>query len=871
MEKENMRRGKPAPKKRKKRGALSFIGALFRLLFTMILVGGCTAAMVLWIFMNYVDTTLAPTLQVRAEDYTMQLSSFIYYQDRQTGEWVEYQSIYGDQNREYVGIEEMPDMLWKAAVAIEDERFFQHEGVDWQRTLGATLKFFGDGSNTYGGSTITQQMLKNITEDNAGTVNRKIREIFRALEFEKNYDKMQILELYLNNIYLGKRCYGVQAAAEYYFGKDVSDLTTAECACLVAITNNPSIYGPMSTVTLTNSEKGTVTTAREMNKRRQETILWKMYDPETGLGYLTEAEYRAACDEVLQFTDGSTSSDEIVGKDDSLKINDWFVEQVIWDVSKDLAAKYEISEGAARTMMYSSGFHIYTTMDPKIQRIAESVYEDRSNLDLTSRDGQIIRSGITIVEPSTGNIVAIVGDMGEKSGNLITSYATDRRQVGSSMKPLTAYAPALDSGSITPATTFDDYPIQLLEDNPWPKNSPNKYRGYVDIKTGVQHSINTIALQSLQAGGLAEAFTFATENLGLNLVPEDMNLSSLGLGGLTYGLNTVEMAAAYAAFANGGVYHEPRTYLRVTNADETEIILEKESNSRVAMKETTAYFMTQMLQNAVNAGTGTQAKFSGMPIAGKTGTTSDNFDRYFAGFTPYYSAAVWTGYRLNAKISYSGGNPAITMWKKVMQQIHEDLEYKDFPTVEGSKLETVTVCMDSGMLAGDACTADIRGNRLTTKQVVEGTGPTEQCTLHSYISYCPEGQCLATEYCTDTVQKSALNCERVDYGPDIVAEDDLFTIAGLERAAGLRPTIAEDGTEIYPEVIGCPVHQSAPLFPQWPDDWQDWVEWPEAWGDPEDWGNIITDPSHPDYDPSFGGLIPLPEDEPLDEPSEPAE
>ena len=871
MEKENMRRGKPAPKKRKKRGALSFIGALFRLLFTMILVGGCTAAMVLWIFMNYVDTTLAPTLQVRAEDYTMQLSSFIYYQDRQTGEWVEYQSIYGDQNREYVGIEEMPDMLWKAAVAIEDERFFQHEGVDWQRTLGATLKFFGDGSNTYGGSTITQQMLKNITEDNAGTVNRKIREIFRALEFEKNYDKMQILELYLNNIYLGKRCYGVQAAAEYYFGKDVSELSVAECACIVAITNNPSIYGPMSTVTLTNSEKGTVTTAREMNKRRQETILWKMYDPETGLGYLTEAEYRAACDEVLQFTDGSTSSDEIVGKDDSLKINDWFVEQVIWDVSKDLAAKYEISEGAARTMMYSSGFHIYTTMDPKIQRIAESVYEDRSNLDLTSRDGQIIRSGITIVEPSTGNIVAIVGDMGEKSGNLITSYATDRRQVGSSMKPLTAYAPALDSGSITPATTFDDYPIQLLEDNPWPKNSPNKYRGYVDIKTGVQHSINTIALQSLQAGGLAEAFTFATENLGLNLVPEDMNLSSLGLGGLTYGLNTVEMAAAYAAFANGGVYHEPRTYLRVTNADETEIILEKESNSRVAMKETTAYFMTQMLQNAVNAGTGTQAKFSGMPIAGKTGTTSDNFDRYFAGFTPYYSAAVWTGYRLNAKISYSGGNPAITMWKKVMQQIHEDLEYKDFPTVEGSKLETVTVCMDSGMLAGDACTADIRGNRLTTKQVVEGTGPTEQCTLHSYISYCPEGQCLATEYCTDTVQKSALNCERVDYGPNIVAEDDLFTIAGLERAAGLRPTIAEDGTEIYPEVIGCPVHQSAPLFPQWPDDWQDWVEWPEAWGDPEDWGNIITDPSHPDYDPSFGGLIPLPEDEPLDEPSEPAE
>ena len=861
MEHEKNRREAPAPKKRKKRRGGSVVGAIFRLLFTLILIGGCTGAMFLWIFKNYVDTTLAPTLQIRAEDYTMKLSSFIYYQDRESGEWVEYQTIYGDENREYVEIEKMPDMLWKAAVAIEDERFFQHEGVDWQRTAGAVLKFFGNGSNTYGGSTITQQMLKNITEDNDGTVNRKIREIFRALEFEKNYEKMQILELYLNNIYLGKNCYGVQAAAEYYFGKDVSELSVAECACLIGITNNPSMYGPMSTVVFTNSEKGTVTTAREMNKRRQETILWKMYDPETGLCYLTEEEYRAACDEVLHFTDGSTSSDEIVGKDDSLKINDWFVEQVIWDVSRDLAAKYDISEGAARTMMYSSGFHIYTTMNPKIQDIAESIYEDRSNLDLTSSDGQPIRSGITIVEPSTGNIVAIVGDMGEKSGNLITSYATDRRQVGSSMKPLTAYAPALDSASITPATTFDDYPIQLLEDNPWPKNSPNKYRGYVSVGTGVQHSINTIALQSLQAGGLAEAFIFATENLGLSLVPEDMNLSSLGLGGLTYGLNTVEMASAYAAFANGGVYNEPRTYLKVTNADETEVILENTSESHVAMKETTAYLMTQMLQTAVNAGTGTQARFSGMPIAGKTGTTSDNFDRYFAGYTPYYSAAVWTGYKYNAKISYSGGNPAITMWKKVMEKIHENLEYKDFPKVDDSELETVTICMDSGLLATDACANEVRGNRVTTRQVVKGTAPTEECPLHSYISYCPEGQCMATEYCTDTVQKSALNCEREDYGPKIVAEDDAYTIAGMERAVGLRPTIAEDGTEVYPEVIGCPVHQHAPLIPELPENWDEWLDWPEAWGDPSDWEDIITDPNDPNYDPSFGGVIPVPEDE----------
>ncbi|MDD5931295.1 MAG: transglycosylase domain-containing protein [Oscillospiraceae bacterium] len=854
MEYERNRREQSVPRKRKKRRSGAARG-IFSVLGTLVLVGIFTGVMLVWIFMHYVDTTIKPSVQVRAEDYTMALSSVIYYQDRDTQEWKEYQTIHGKENRIYVDIEDMPDMLWKAAVAIEDERFFQHHGVDWKRTAGAVLKFFGSSSSTYGGSTITQQMLKNMTDDNKGTVNRKVREIFRALEFEKNYEKMDILELYLNTIYLGKGCYGVQTAAEYYFGKDVSELNVAECACLIAITNNPSIYGPMSTVKMTNPETGVVKTARELNKQRQENILFKMYDPKTGLCYLTEEEYRAACDQVLYFTDGSTSAEELVAQaTGGEKVNDWFVEQVIWDVSKDLAAKLDISEEAARVKLYNSGYHIYTTMDPRIQRIAESVYEDRSNLDLTSRDGQIIRSGITIVEPSTGNIVAIVGDMGEKSGNLITSYATDRRQVGSSMKPLTAYAPAIDSGAITPATAFDDYPIQLLNGNPWPKNSPNRYRGWTSVTTGLQYSINTIALQSLQAGGLENAFAFATENLGLNLVPEDMNLSSLGLGGLTYGLNTVEMAAAYASFANNGVYNRPRTYTRVMNVDETEVILENESESHVAMKETTAYLMTKMLQNAVNAGTGTQAKFSGQAIAGKTGTTSDNYDRYFVGFTPYYSAAVWTGYRFNAKISYSGGNPAITMWKKVMQQIHEDLEYKAFDVPE-TGIERVKVCMDSGLLATDACANEVRGNRVAEYEVAVGTAPTESCTLHTFADYCEEGACLATEHCPNPVQKGVLSCERENYGPSIIAEDEAYTLSGMKKAIGLQPTIAGDGTETYPEVVGCPVHQKSSSI------WPDWPDWP-------DWPSFPLDPTDPDYDPSFGGVIPV---DPPTEPTEPAD
>ena len=652
MERENRQPAHRQSGREKRRG--SVVGKIFFGLFTLLLIGVLTSGMIAVIFMKYVETNITPVVQVNADDYTMNLSSIVYYHDDQVTAndgWVEYQTIHGTENRIWVDIDEMPDALWQAVVAIEDQRFFQHNGVDWKRTGGAVLNMFIGMKNTFGGSTITQQVLKNMTEDNSGTVNRKVREIFRALEFEKNYTKAQILELYLNTIYLGQGCYGVQTAAQYYFGKDVSELSVAECASLIAITNNPSLYGPMYDVTYTR-EDGTTVTPRELNKQRQTNILNKMCDaedegivgpatlsemgsdPGTWTAFLTKEEADAAKAEVLQFTDGTTSADDIAAAaSGGIKINNWFVDQVIWDVSKDLASKMEISEKEARILINNSGYRIYTTMDLRIQEIAESVYEDRSNLDLTSRDGQPIRSGITIIDPYTGNVVATVGDLGEKEGNLLTSYAMDRRQPGSSIKPLTAYAPAIDSGKVTPATTFDDYPVQLLNDNPWPKNSPNKYRGWTTVRTGIQHSINTIAVQTLQTVGVADAYAFATENLNLSLVPDDMGLSPLGMGGLTYGLNTREMAAAYASFANMGVYNSPRTYLRVEDANGN-VILENEGESHAAMKETTAYLMNEMLKNAVNAGTGTSAKFSGMTIAGKTGTTSDNYDRYFVGYTP---------------------------------------------------------------------------------------------------------------------------------------------------------------------------------------------------------------------------------------------
>ncbi|MCI8842209.1 MAG: transglycosylase, partial [Oscillibacter sp.] len=509
MEQHGRREPPQQPQRRRKRRRPTALGVVlgvvkwtFITLWTVLIVGVCTALIGLHFFKEYIDTVVTPNVAVRAEDYTMNLSSFIYYQDEETGNWKELKSIHGEENRILVEFKDMSPYLWQAAVAIEDHRFFQHEGVDWWRTLGAVKDLIlGDGS--YGGSTITQQVLKNMTNDNMPYVNRKVREIFRALEFEKNYSKQFILEQYLNDIYLGQGCHGVQTAAQFYFGKDAKDLDLAESACLIAITNNPSIYGPLYDITYTR-EDGSTVTPREKNKERQETILDRManeevINPETGLPYITKAQAEAAKAEVLQFADGSTSAKEIVEKvAGKVEINSWFVDKVIQDVVRDLQKEYNITKDEAYTRLYNSGYRIYTTLDPKIQALAESVYEDRSNLDVTSRNGQQLQSAITILDPYTADIVAMVGKVGEKQENLGWNCATAKRQVGSSMKPLTAYAPALDAGVITQGSVFDNYPVQELNGNPWPKNSPNTYTGFTTVRTGVQKSINTIAVQALQ-------------------------------------------------------------------------------------------------------------------------------------------------------------------------------------------------------------------------------------------------------------------------------------------------------------------------------------------------------------------------------------
>lgn len=852
-------------RRRPRRTALGVVLGVFKWIFitlwTVLLIGVCTALVGLHFFKEYIDTVVTPNVTVRAEDYTMNLSSFIYYQDKETGAWKEFQNVHGAENRILVEFKDMSPYLWQAAVAIEDHRFFQHEGVDWRRTLGA-VKDLAIGDGSYGGSTLTQQVLKNMTEDNKPYVNRKVREIFRALEFEKNYAKQYILEQYLNDIYLGQGCYGVQTAAQFYFGKDAKDLDLAESACIIAITNNPSLYGPLYDVTYTRKD-GTKVTPRELNKNRQETILNRMADeevinPETGVPYITKAQAEAAKAEVLRFADGSTSAEEIVEEaTGGVEINSWFVDQVIRDVAQGLQDTFGYGEEESMKLLYNSGYRIYTTLDPHIQEIAERVYEDRSNLDVTSRNGQQLQSGITVIDPYTGDIVAMVGKVGEKDRNLGWNYATGRRQVGSSMKPLTAYAPALDAGTITPGSVFDNYPVQELNGSPWPKNSPQGYSGFTTVRTGIQKSINTIAVQALQSVGVEEAYRFATENLRLNLVPDDMVVGALGMGGLSRGLNTVEMAAAYACFANKGVYNEPRTYVRVTRVDNSSgqevTVLENTGESHVAMKETTAYLMTDMLKDAVTSGTGSSARFNGMHIAGKTGTTNKNYDRYFVGFTPYYVAAVWTGYDENERISYNG-NPAITMWKKVMEEIHLELPDKDFDNKPSAGLTTIRVCLDSGKLPTAACEADPRGGRIASFTAAAGTGPTEECAVHKMVSYCTEGHCIAGETCpAETVEERAyLDYVREDYGPSIKADDDQYLISSLEKVKEPSETNPAGGCPVH-EGMGLPPREENPTDPAAPNAG---VTTP-----PE-----VTVPSEPSGGDSHEGYGPSPKPKPTPEP-----
>lgn len=768
---------------------------------TVCLVAVLTAAIFVGIFMIYVNRSLRGHVEVDVSAYDASVSTELYYKDRESGSFVMYQTLFLDsENRIWVKLDDIPKNLQNAAIAIEDKRFKTHHGVDWIRTIGA-IRYTLTGSSVQGGSTITQQMLKNATGDNQNTVKRKVVEIYRALQFEKEHDKDEILEMYLNLMYMGGSCYGVQTAADTYFGKDVADLSLAECASLIAITNNPSMFDPLIS-----------DWTRQKNRERQGDVLDAMLEQ----GKIDRAAYDAAMNEEVVFSDGYTILGNFVGEkprqSDAAETaeepaaprgnNSYFTDQVIDDVVEALCQKYGYDAKTAEIKVFS-GCKIYTTQNYEYQRICQDVFENTDYASYTDSSGVPLQAAITLVDPFTGEVLAMVGGTGVKQGDRIWNWATETRQCGSAIKPLSTYAPALDDGTITAASVIDDYPI-LLNGRPYPDNASGTYGGLTTVQQAVARSLNTCAVNVNIAYGTTKSYNFMTEKLGFTTLTaiDSQQVGNMALGGLSEGVTTEQMAAAYGAFINDGIYTKPYTFYKVEDAS-GKVLLENEVKSNVAMKATTAYLMRELLRGVMGA-TGYEANFSGMAIGGKTGTTNDERDRYFVGITPYYAAAVWCGYESNERI-HIYGNPAANLWRQAMSQIHQGLDNPGFHSATG--LTTVQVCADSGLLASEACSHDLRGSRVRTVAVAADTAPTEVCTMHKMVKYCTEGKHLATEFCpADKVQEGAA----LDFDRQLLEQGGKTTDSGkpayIEAPDNAYLLKLITGTQADDTLL-CPVHR----------------------------------------------------------------
>ena len=630
-------------------GALSLT---LKIIVTVVLVLLTTMLLFVCIFAFYVKTSLVDELDISLDDFSLSESSTVYDSEGNV-----LATLSGSENRIWVDYEDIPEDLEHALVAIEDKRFYDHKGVDWYRTVGAVFNMFLGMRDNFGGSTITQQLIKNLTGDNEVTVQRKLVEIFRALEFEKKYDKEEIIEWYLNAVYFGEGCNGIYTAAQTYFGKEPSELSLAECASIVGIVNLPTYYSPFYSV--------------ENNKTRQETVLREMYEQ----GYITYDEYTEAVNEELVFVRSET---EVATQE----IYSYYVEAVIDDVIADLMEVRGVNYETAQTLIYSGGYQIYTCCDTRIQGIVDTYYENLENFPrLNYSTDQQLQSAIVIMDPYTGEIVAMSGGVGEKTGNLVLNRATDsQRPPGSSFKPLAVYAPAFDLGIITQNTLVNDAgpdEVQLEHTSWYPNNADYSYMGIITIRTALINSRNTVSAQILDKIGLEASYSFLRDNLGItSMVDADYNYAPLALGQLTNGITVREMAQAYSAFVNDGMFTESITYTQVIDSNGN-LVLDNQPETHQAMRPNTAYNIIDMLQDAATYGTGSEANFYTMPVAGKTGSSTDYWDRWFAGMTPYYVGVVWTGFD-QPEHMYVSGNPAAQVWNRIMRQVHDGLEWRNF-------------------------------------------------------------------------------------------------------------------------------------------------------------------------------------------------
>ena len=828
---------------------------------------------------NYLQDDILPEAHYSLDNVALDQTSNVFYVDA-GGNIQLLQQIYTSADRQWATLDEIPEDLVKAAIAIEDKRFYEHQGVDWITTVKACANMFFGSGDTFGGSTITQQLIKNLTGEDSVTVQRKVMEIFRAQQFEKNYDKDTIMEWYLNTIYLGRGCYGVRSAAAEYFGKEIQMLTTAECASLISITNNPSIFNPFSSTFEWDpgDEAGRrEMTGKERNRVRQVNTLWVMKEE----GLITEEEYEAALAQEMVFKVGIDDEDKwticersscayegiassfvlqgsdyvcpvcggvtVLAEDASKEVYSYFVDTVLEDVARDLAelngVDYDSLDKEGKkywaNVIQRGGFNIYSTLDMEVQNAVDAIYTDLSQIP-TTRSKQQLQSGIVVIDNRTGDIVGMAGGVGEKTEHDGWNIATDSKlQTGSAQKPLSVYAPGFESGAFSPATVILDLPVSY-SGGAYPKNDSRTYSYSRTVFNAVTNSINAVSVRGLRMIGYDYSYSFTKDKFGLSTltdhyvtssgqVKSDLGDSPLGMGALTVGATIRDVSAAYATFANDGIYREARTYTKVYDS-KGNLILDNVQESEQILSEKTVNYMNYCLQNAVTNGTGSAADLSGHNVAGKTGTTSSNRDRWFCGYTGYYTAAVWCGYKQPEEIKLTGSsqNPAARLWKKVMQPLHSGKSRVALYSTSG--MRGYSVCLDTGDLASAACEKDVRTyllgrNRVNSAYAYSGDGPKSTCDRHVVVEFCVTGGGVATDYCHKFAEVDTVKID--DYSLLKMTPSDVEQIKNASKhglASDFRDNryvyyVSEDGSPLNwhgfdgkandgvsaPYVI-CPVH-----------------------------------------------------------------
>lgn len=691
--------------------------------------------------------------------------------------------ISGGLKKIYYSLDEIPEVIKKGILDVEDRKFYQHNGVDFRRTVFALANYIFKKENRFGASTITQQVIKNISGDNEITLTRKLNEIIRSLHIEQKFSKDKILELYLNIVPMSENMYGMGIASRSYFGKEPYELSIAECATLIGIINAPSAYNPYN-----NPDKC---------KEKRNSVLAIMKE----CGTIDETEYTEAVSAPLKVVERERIAD---------RYDSWFVEYVIDEATSDLSKKYGISEDAARMMLLGGGYKVYTTVDVNVQNVLQKYFEDVSNFPDEVKDG--LNYAMAVTESKNGTLSGIVGRVGKKQGNRLLNHAAALHTPGSVLKPLALYAPLLDEGRISWSSVFDDVPVSFSDRDgeyvEYPHNSPNVYDGLISVKDALRLSKNTVAVRLCNILGCERAFNILKNDYGFDTLVKskksegvtytDIAVSPMALGQLTYGVPLVKLVEAYGTFASYGVHKKMRSYIEIRDENDDVVFANNPVEKRI-MSDSSAKIMNKMLEEVADSGTAKGITLNKtVPTAAKTGTSGASKDKMLIGYTPFYTGGIWCGYENSGRSVASLSPSHIKIWDEIMLEIHHNIDNAVLSTANFSTdgLIYAPYCMDSGDRYSENCLYDPRGSRSSYGYFTEDSVPDKKCATHILCRYDALGKGVADQYSdpTDIVIVSLLDIPNRVFPKEIFVTDAEFV---WRNVSGYDPRPQDQGLPYF--------------------------------------------------------------------------